>query len=263
MGIREYFRLPNISYRVWKVWLRDKDVFMKTIKVSFIPPFLEPLLYLIAMGFGLGTYVGSIKGIPYAMFIAPALISISMMNSSFFECTYGSFVRMYYQKTFDAIIATPLNIEEVILGEILWGSTKSVINASIILLVVSLFQLVKLPESLLIIPLSFLVGIVFASIAMCFTAIVPTIESFNYPTFLFITPMFLFSGTFFPISMLPKTLQSISFIVFPLTHAVHISRSITLGNMGLDNVPSLIWLTSVGLALTILSINLMRKRLIV
>lgn len=121
MSIHDYLRLPDVSYRVWKTWLRDKDVFMKTIKVSFIPPSLEPLLYLIAMGFGLGTYAGNIEGIPYAMFIAPALIFISMMNS-FFECTYGSFVRMYYQKTFDAIIATPLNIEEVILREILWGS---------------------------------------------------------------------------------------------------------------------------------------------
>lgn len=262
MGLRDYFEVPDVSYRVWKVWLRNRDVFTKTIKVNFIPPFLEPLLYLAAMGFGLGTYLGDVEGFSYPMFIAPALISISMMNSSFFECTYGSFVRMYYQKTFDAIIATPLNIEEVILGEILWGSTKSVINASIILLVVSIFRLVRLPESLLIIPLSFLVGALFASMGMCFTAIAPNIDSFNYPTFLFITPMFLFSGTFFPISALPETIRVISFIVFPLTHAVHISRSVTLGKMRFDLIPSLISLISIGITLTILSINLMKKRLI-
>jgi lipooligosaccharide transport system permease protein len=262
MGFRDYFKMPDVSYRVWKVWLRNWDVFMKTIKVNFIPPFLEPILYLAAMGFGLGSYLGDVEGISYPKFIAPALISISMMNSSFFECTYGSFVRMYYQKTFDAIVATPLNIDEVILGEILWGSTKSVFNASIILIVVSIFQLVKLPEALLIIPLSFLVGVVFASIGMCFTAAAPNIDSFNYPTFLFITPMFLFSGTFFPISILPKTLRDLSFVALPLTHAVHISRSLTLGRMGADYLPSLIWLFTVGTTLTILSINLMKRRLI-
>jgi lipooligosaccharide transport system permease protein len=121
---------------------------------------------------------------------------------------------------------------------------------------------VKLPEALLIIPLSFLVGVVFASIGMCFTAAAPNIDAFNYPTFLFITPMFLFSGTFFPISILPKTLRDLSFVALPLTHAVHISRSLTLGRMGADYLPSLIWLFTVGTTLTILSINLMKRRLI-
>jgi lipooligosaccharide transport system permease protein len=144
----QYFRLPDISYRVWKIWFRNRDVFLKTAKVNFIPPFLEPILYLLALGFGLGLFVGEINGIPYPIFIAPALISISMMNTAFFECTFASFVRMYYQKTFDAIISTPINLDEVIFGEILWGSTKSVINASIILFVISIFQLAKFPESL-------------------------------------------------------------------------------------------------------------------
>ncbi|MEM2897097.1 MAG: ABC transporter permease [Candidatus Bathyarchaeia archaeon] len=263
MKLQDYFRLPNVSYRVWKVWLRNKDVFMKTIKVSFIPPFLEPILYLLAIGFGLGFYIGEIDGIPYPAFIAPALICISMMNSAFFECTYASFVRMYYQKTFDAIISTPLNIDEVIFGEILWGSTKSVINVSIMLFVVSIFNLIKLPESLLIVPLSFLVGLVFSAIAMCFTAIVPTIDSFNYPTFLFITPMFFFSGTFIPLSILPQPMRLISFILFPLTHAVYISRGLATGIIASQILLSLVWLLAVGLTLTVVSINLMKKRLIV
>ena len=263
MGLQEYLKIPNISYRVWKVWLRNKDVFLKTIKVNFIPPFLEPILYLLGIGFGLGLYVRDINGLSYPVFIAPALICISMMNSAFFECTYSTFVRMYHQKTFDAIISTPLNIEEVILGEILWGSTKSVINSSIILLVVSAFQLVTQPTSILIIPLSFIVGFVFSAIAMCFTAVVPTIESFNYAFFLFITPMFLFSGTFFPISALPQLMQSISFIVFPLTHAVYITRELATSIVGFRSILSLLWLGAIGIILVILSINLMKKRLIV
>lgn len=259
----EYFRLPDISYRVWKVWLRNKDVFMKTIKVNFIPPFLEPLLYLIGLGFGLGLYINEIDGLPYPVFIAPALLCISMMNSSFFECTFGSFVRMYYQKTFDAIISTPLNLDEIILGEILWGSTKSIINASIILLVLALFQLIKLPDSILIIPFALLVGWTFSSIAMCITAIVPTIESFNYPTFLFITPMFLFSGTFFPLSRVPLLMQNISYMLFPLTHAVYISRGLTTGTIEIHCILSIIWLGAVAFVSTILAINLMKRRLVV
>ncbi|MBS7656024.1 ABC transporter permease [Candidatus Bathyarchaeota archaeon] len=261
--MKNYFKIPNVSYRVWKVWLRNKDAFMKTAKANFIVPFLEPILYLLAFGFGLGFYIGEINGVSYPVFIAPALICISIMNSAFFECTYGSFVRMYYQKTFDAIIATPLNIDEVIFGEILWGSTKSVINASMMLLVVSIFRLVKLPDSILIIPLAFIVGFTFSTIAMCFTAISPTIDSFNYPTFLFITPMVFLSGTFFPLSILPKLIQFISFAIFPLTHALYISRELTTGALEPRSILSLIWLTTVGAILLILSINLMRKRLIV
>lgn len=119
-----YFALPRLSNRVWKVWHRNKDVFMKTYKVNFLPPLLEPILYLFALGFGVGSFIDVIEGMSYPQFIAPALISISIMNSAFFECTYGSYVRMYYQKTFDAIIATPLSIEEVITGELLWGATR-------------------------------------------------------------------------------------------------------------------------------------------
>ncbi len=263
MSIRSYFKIPNVSYRAWKVWLRNKDVFMKTIRVSFIPPFVEPILYLIAIGFGLGLYVGKIDGVPYPVFLAPALICISMMNSAFFECAFASFVRMIHQKTFDAIIATPLTIDEVIFGEILWGSTRSLINSSIILFVVSILGLVKLPESLLIIPFSFLVGVTFSAIAMCFTAIVPKIEFFSYPTFLFITPMFLFSGTFFPLSALPQPMQSISFALFPLTHTVYVTRNLTMGILKPESILSVIWLLAVGITLTILAINLMKKRLIV
>ncbi len=258
----DLLRPPDVSYRVWKVWMRNRDVFLKTVKVNFVLPFLEPILYLLAMGFGLGIYVGEVDGMPYAAFIAPALVGISMMNASFFECTYASFVRMYYQKTFDAIISTPLSLDEVILGEIVWGSTKSLINTSIMLPILLALQLIKLPDSLLLIPFSLLAGLVFSSMAMCFTAIAPTIDSFNYPIFLFITPMFLFSGTFFPLSALPDPMQLASQIFFPLTHVVLISRGLAAGGLGAQSLISLAWLISVGAVLTILSINLMRRRLL-
>jgi lipooligosaccharide transport system permease protein len=260
--MRSYLKLPKVSNWAWKVWMRNRDVFMKTYKVNFILPFLEPILYLLALGFGLGGYIGAIDGIPYAVFIAPGLISISIMNSAFFECTYGSYVRMYYQKTFDAIIATPLSLDEVITGEILWGSTRSLINASLMLLVIIAFGLVSLPTALIIIPFSFISGFLFSTIAMCFTAISPTIDSLNYPIFLLITPMFLFSGTFFPISALPQPIQYASFASLPLVHVVSISRALTMGRWDETLPLNLIWIALVSLVLFVLSVNLMKRRLI-
>ncbi|HQL59410.1 MAG TPA: ABC transporter permease, partial [Methanoculleus sp.] len=218
----------DITGRVWSVWRRNRDAFLKTYRVNFIPPFVEPVLYLLALGFGLGTYIESVDGIPYPVFIAPALVSISVMYSSFFECTYSSFVRMYYQKTFDAIIATPVSIDEVIAGEMFWGATRGMIYAALMLPVLLLFGVVAMPSSLLLIPFAYLAGLLFATIGMCFTAITPGIDALNYPAFLFITPMFLFSGTFFPLDLLPEPIRYFALAVLPLTHVVSINRAITL-----------------------------------
>jgi len=156
----------NLSRRAWAVWRRNLDVFLKTWRVNLLTPAFEPVLYLLALGFGVGSYIAEIDGVPYVRFIAPALVAISVMNASFFECTYGSYVRMYYQKTFDAIVATPVSIEEVIAGEILWGATRSLISASLMLPVLVLFGVVALPSSLFLIPFAFAAGLLFASIAM-------------------------------------------------------------------------------------------------
>jgi lipooligosaccharide transport system permease protein len=256
------FALPKLTYRVWKVWMRNWTVFMKTYKVNFFPPLLEPIFYLVALGFGLGSLVQNIEGLPYINFIAPALIAISMMNSSFFECTYGSFVRMYYQKTFDAIIATPVNIEEVIAGELVWGATRSLISSSIVLGVVAAFGLVSSPLFILIPVLAFFAGLMFAAIAMCFTAIAPNIDFFNYPAFLLITPMFLLSGTFFPLADLPGFVPIIAKAFLPLTHAVNLTRSLILGNLQFSLIISLAWIAAVTPVFFILSINLMKRKLI-
>jgi len=165
---------------------------------------------------GLSAFIGQVpyegKELPYVVFITPALLSITMMYNSFFENTYASFVRMYYQKTFDAMMATPLSLEDIIAGEIVWGATKSVIATAIMLGVVSLFGLVEYPMGLLVLPLSFLGGIAFGTAGMVFTGLVPSIDMFNLPIFLFITPMFLFSGTFFPTDALPSWAQGISHV---------------------------------------------------
>lgn len=263
MKLTELFALPTLSRRTWEVWRRNAKVFMKTYRVNFIPPIVEPVLYLAAFGFGLGSLVSGIPGGNYARFIAPALIGITIMTASFFECTYASFVRMYFQRTFDAIIATPLNVDEVITGEILWGATRSVISATIMLGVVTLFGLASYPMSLIVIPFAFVGGLMFASLGMCFTAIIPRIDSLNYPTSLFVTPMFLVSGTFFDLSRLPGGVQTFANLFVPLVHVVKISRAATFGHLELDLLLSLVWIVVVTAVFFLIALNLMKHRLIV
>lgn len=258
--IKSNFKLPELTYRVWKVWRRDFDVFMKTYKVNFFPPMLEPIFYLLGFGLGLGAFVsGTIPGGSLIKFIAPGLVSMSIMYSSFFECTYGSFVRMYYQKTFDAIIATPISMEEVIAGELLWGATRSLISSSIVLCVVAAFGLISSPLILLIPLIAFCGGLMFSGIAMCFTSLAPNIDFFNYPAFLFITPMLLLGGTFFP---LPQAAQLPATIFLPLTNIVLLNRGLMFGNLDTSLLINVAWIIPVTLVFFVLSINAMKKKLI-
>ena len=263
------FSIPKLSYRVWRVWRRNFDVFTKTIKVNFLPSLFEPIIYLAAFGFGLGGFIPNMFGQPYIYFLAPALVAIAVMNGSFFECTFASFVRMYFQKTFDAIVATPISVEEVVAGELLWGATRSTINATIVLGVISVFGLVTSPLFLFVPLIAFVGGLMFASIAMCFTAVAPNIDFFNYPAFLFITPMIFLAGTFFPLTSLPSAAQIGAMVILPLTHIVNVTRGVIGGNVepifgldpGLIVGLSVIWLVVVTVFFFVLAINLMKKRL--
>jgi lipooligosaccharide transport system permease protein len=262
------FTFPRLTYRVWSVWRRNLDVFRKTIYVNFFPSVFEPILYLFAFGFGLGGFIQNIEGVSsYIQFLAPALVAIAVMTGSFFECTYSSFVRMYYQKTFDAIIATPVSVEEVIAGEIVWGATRATINATVVMTVVlAAMATLGLPFSpffLVVILLAFVGGLMFASIAMCFTAIAPNIDFFNYPSFLLVTPMTFLSNTFFPLSRLPEAGQYAVIAFLPLTHVVDITRGLILGNIDLNLILlGIPWIAIATLVFFVLSINLMKRRLI-
>lgn len=255
----------DVSRRFLRVWQRNFVVYQKTWKIGFIPPLLEPLFYLIAFGVGLASLVGRLayagESVGYTAFIAPALIAVSIMQSAFFETTYASFVRMFYQKTFDGMLATPLTVDEVITGEILWGATKAVIGTALMMLVISLFGLFRYPEALLLLPIAFLGGLAFASAGMICTAIVPSIEVFNLPIFLFITPMFLFGGTFFPLANLPAWAQIVA-QTLPLTHLVELCRGAGLGQLRGAQLFSLLYLTVWSACFFPLAIVLMRRRLI-
>jgi lipooligosaccharide transport system permease protein len=178
---------------------------------------------------------------------------------------------MYFQKTFDAIIATPVSVDEVIAGELLWGATRATINGTIVLAVVAAFGLVSSPFALLVPVVAFFGGLLFSSLAMCFTALAQTIDFFNFPTFLFITPMFLLSGTFFPLTIVHQpALEAITLAVFPLTHVVDMTRGLMSGSIGsLAGLGStamwalaIFWVAFVTVLFFVLAIYLMKKKLI-
>jgi lipooligosaccharide transport system permease protein len=254
-----------LSWRFIKVWRRNAVTFQKTWKVSFITPLLEPFLFVAAFGLGFAGLVGSVRyggsEFSYTAFIAPALIATAVMNNAFFETTYASFVRMYYQKTFDGMLATPLSIEEIIIAEIVWSATKSAAAAAIMLGVLSAFGYIQLPSGLLVIPLAFFGGIAFGAIGLFFTGIIPTIEMFNLPIFLFVTPMFLFSGTFFPVSNLPLWAKPLA-LAFPLYHLVELSRLFCLGRHETLPLLSIAYLLVFAFLFTALALICMRRRLI-
>jgi lipooligosaccharide transport system permease protein len=254
-----------MSTGILRVWQRNLTVYRQNWKISFMPPIMEPLLYLSAFGIGIGSMVGKVtygdSAVSYASFIAPALISFNIMNNAFFENTYGSFIRMYYQKTFDAMMATPLSVNDIITGEIIWGATKSLIATLIMMAVISLFGLIHYPHGLLIIPLAFFGGLAFGCIGMFFTAITKHIDLFNLPFFLFITPMFLFSGTFFPIENLPFWAQKLA-LILPLTHLVNLTRGLCYGLFS----GAMVWAVLYLLVFTVIffgwALVKMRRRLI-
>ncbi len=255
----------DVSRRLWRVWQRNLTVYRKTWRIGFLPPLLEPLFYLVAFGAGLGTLVGEVSyrgaAVPYVRFIAPALLAVAIMQNAFFENTYASFVRMYYQKTFDAMLATPLSVEDVITGEILWGATKSVIATALMLAVLTPFGLLVYPHALAILPLALLGGLAFGAVGMWFTGMVPNIEVFNLPVFLFVTPMFLFSGTFFPLESLPAWAQTAA-LVFPLTHLVTLVRALAFGQVEAGLWFPLVYLGGFTALLYPLAVGRMRRRLI-
>jgi lipooligosaccharide transport system permease protein len=168
---------------------------------------------------------------------------------------------MYFQKTFDGMMTTPLSLEEIILAEIVWSASKATAAALIMTIVLGLFGFIVFPLGLCIIPLAFLGGLAFGAVGMFFTGITPTIDMFNVPIFLFITPMFLFSGTFFPTSGLPIWAQHAASF-FPLYHLVELARFCCLGLAETSPIISLAYLFCFALFFLALSMLVMRRRLV-
>jgi len=250
------------SWRFIRLWQRNRDVFFRLWHSEAPGMVIEPILILVAMGLGLGAYVGLIDGQDYIEFVAPGIIASYAMFAATFECTYGTFFRMEEQKTFDAIIATPLNVEDVVAGEIFWGATRACMTGTVILAIAAAFQLVHTPWVLLIPLVSFLHGIMFSSIAVFFSSIVPSFYSFNHFFTLFVTPMFFFSGVFFPLTQFPEIIQNLSWIA-PLTPVVIINRALFQGEFHINVLGSFALIIAIAAVFFAISLVTMRRRLTV
>ncbi|PJA26916.1 MAG: ABC transporter permease [candidate division Zixibacteria bacterium CG_4_9_14_3_um_filter_46_8] len=252
---------PNLSRGAFSVLLRHRDVFIKMWKTTLIPPFLDPLFYLVGMGYGLGALVSDIDGYSYVQYIAPALVSSVIMTAPFFEGAIGGYVRMHYQKTWDAMIATPLSIEDVITGEILYGACRALLQAVSIMIVIFLFGLVKSPLALLMPFVCLIGGFMFGSIAIAYISWIPAINYIDFLFTLIMTPMFIFAGTFFPVSQLPPWAQKVAFFM-PLYHVVLITRSLITGVIHPDIWKSVIWVIIVGSIAFAVALRLLRRRVV-
>lgn len=246
--------------RAFRVWQRHLSVYTRLYRSSIALNFVEPALFLVAFGIGLGAFVKDIDGVPYIKYIAPGIIASSSMFAATYECTYGTYVRMTFQKTFDAILATPVNINDLIAGELMWAATKSMFYGTVIIIAISAFRLVDSLMVVVIIPILFVSGLIFAEISVICASIVPGIDSFNYFYTLFITPMFLFSGIFFPLNVLPPAVGKIAFWT-PLYHLTNICRSLVWGKAQ-GVLQGLIWLALAVLLIAPLTFILMRRRII-
>lgn len=254
--------MKMISWRLIRMWQRNRDVFVRLWHAEAPGSIAEPVLVILAMGFGLGAYVNMDEGPRYIEYIVPGIIASYGMFSASFECTYGSFYRMEERKTYDSIIATPLSIEDVIAGEILWGATRSAITGCIILAVAAAFQLVHSPWALLIPVVSFLGGIMFASIAMVYTSFVPSFYSFNYYFTLFVTPMFFLGGVFFPLTNFPQVVQNISWAI-PLASVVRLARALVTGEFYPELLLALAIILVLAAVFFVIALASMRRRVIV
>ncbi len=257
--------LRNVSWRAVRVWRRNVDVFLVTLPIEGLPAIIEPVLYLLAFGLGLGTLIGTVhyqgQAVAYLRFLAPGTVAVAILFWSYFEMTYSSYIRMYYQKTFDAILATPLLVEDVIFGEMLFAATKSVLAATVMLAVISCFGVVTYPSGLLVIPIAALGGFFFAGVGLVFTSMVRNISHFNVPMSLFVLPMFTFGGTFFPIDVLPAWAAPIAWCL-PLTHVSLLVRAATLGIANPHAVWSVVYLAAGAALFGALALARMKRRLV-
>ncbi len=221
---------PGLLGGVWAVTVRNLHVWRSVAFASIAGNFGEPILYLLAMGFGLGRVVPQLGGMSYAEFIAPGLVVSTVMYTATFEMTYGSYTRLSTQGVFEAILATPVSVEELTAGELVWGGLKSLMSGSAVLIVVTAFGLVPSPFALALPLLAFVAGVLFASMALGVTSISASYEFFNYYFTLVVAPMFLFSGIFFPLDQMPGWVHVFAQIL-PLTHVVVVSRGLVRGTL--------------------------------
>jgi lipooligosaccharide transport system permease protein len=261
-------REPQVRVGI-RVLEHNAMVYRRTWHGSVLSSLLAPILFLAAMGIGLGGYVnraagaGALGGIPYIAFLAPGLLAAQAMQTAAFETTYPIMGKIVWNKLYEAMLATPLTVRDLLVGEIEWLVVRLSIVCSAFLVVMAAFGAVRSPLGVLALPAAVLTGLAFAAPIMAFSATQRRDSGFNVLFRFGITPLFLLSGTFFPLEQLPALVRPIAFVT-PLYHGVALARALTLGT--LDPVAAIVHLAvllgflAAGLALTATSF---RRRLVV
>lgn len=229
--------LDNLpSRRAVRVWLRHLIQYRSFYVAEWAGNFGEHTLYLLAFGYGLGRLVPSIDGVSYAQFIGPGLVVSIAMWTSTFESTYGAYNRMRIQKTYEAMMSTPLSLGDIVLGDLLWCGTRAIIGATLMMIVLGLFGLIGSPWALAVLPIIFIEGLMFGSLGLITAGLAPSFSFFSFHFSLIVMPMFFFAETFFPLKGLPVWMRAFSQML-PLTHAVKIVRGLIL----FGEVESFLW----------------------
>lgn len=236
------------------VWRRNASMYRRTWMLNLLPNFFEPVMYLMAIGLGVGAYVNEMGGTSYINFLAPGLACVAAMNGASFEVTYNIFVRMMFEKQYDAMLTTPIEPDDILAGEVLWAISRASVYGGCFYIVLIAFGLAPLPWSLFILPVIPLAGMLFASVGIAISLRLPTIEFFSFYFTLFLTPLFLFSDVFFPL----KERLSADWLwvaeVLPLLHPIRLARLAFRGEFS----PVILW--DIAYILVVSSLLLMTAR---
>jgi lipooligosaccharide transport system permease protein len=255
----------DVSYRALKVWQRNRDVFLHIWKAEMIWPVFEPLIVMLGLGLGLGKFVELQSGQDYIQFITPGVMAAFPMWGTIAEAGWASYNRMENQKTFAAMIATPVSIDDVITGEVIWAATKGGISAVYIVLVAAVltpfWDLIESPLVILVLPFAFFAGLMFAAMALLATSFVSSVSQLAYFVSIVIMPMFWIGGVFFPLEEMPSAIQWISWFM-PLRHVVDVQRGLVTGDLEWSMLVNVLWIVVVTLVLYRAVLWSMRRRLI-
>lgn len=261
MPAPRHFAPPVLSLRFAPVWGRNFLVWRKLALPSLLGNLADPMIFLFGLGYGIGALVPTVGGVPYIAFLAAGMVCYSTMNSATFEVLYSSFSRMHVQKTWDAILNAPVSLDDVVFAELVWAASKALLSGAAILLVAGLFGLTQGWLALAALPLVFLIGLTFSALGLIVTALAPSFDFFMYYFTLFVTPMMLLSGVFFPLEQLPPAVQAVS-AWLPLAHAVALVRPLLQGQWPADAALHVLALALTAAAAFWLALGLMRRRLL-
>jgi lipooligosaccharide transport system permease protein len=254
-------RVPQFSIRFLPVWRRNLLVWKKLAIASILGNIADPLLYMLALGYGIGSMVGEVGGMSYVAFIGTGMVCQSAMLTSSFEGMYSAFSRMHVQRTWEAIINAPIALDDVMFAEWIWCATKAVMSTTAILLVIQALGFGHTWLALWILPLGFLVGLCFGGFGLVMNSLAPGYDFFTYFFTLVLTPMLLFSGVYFPVDQMPAWLAAIAGAL-PLKHAIDIARPLMLGQVPTNIVPHVVVLLAYATAAYYVALLLTRRRLL-